>query len=112
MKKIYVGNLSYNTTEEGLDSAFSAYGTVSSVAIIRDRETGKSRGFAFVEMQDDAQATAAIDALNGAQVDGRTLTVNEARPKAGGMGGGGGGGRGGREFRGGGRPAGNRGARY
>lgn len=97
MKKIYVGNLAYQTTEEGLESAFSAFGTVSNVAIIRDRETGQSRGFGFVEMDDDSQAEAAIAGLNGTQVDGRTLTVNEARPRAGG------GGQGGREFRGGGR---------
>jgi RNA recognition motif-containing protein len=98
LKKIYVGNLAYQTTEEGLESAFSAFGTVSNVAIIRDRETGQSRGFGFVEMDDDSQAEAAIAGLNGTQVDGRTLTVNEARPRAGG-----GGGQGGREFRGGGR---------
>lgn len=96
--KIYVGNLSYRTTEEGLESAFSAFGTVSSVSIIRDRQTGQSRGFGFVEMEDDAQGTAAIEGLNGSQVDGRTLTVNEARPRAAGAGGGGGRGR--REFRG------------
>lgn len=102
MKKIYVGNLSYRTSEDGLQSAFSAFGTVSSVAIIRDRESDQSRGFGFVEMDDDQQAQAAIDGLNGTELDGRTLTVNEARPKTGG-GPGGGGGRGGREFRGSGR---------
>ena len=94
MKRIYVGNLSYQTTEEGLQSAFAAFGTVGNVSIVRDRETGQSRGFGFVEMDDDAQATAAIDGLNGTEVDGRRLTVNEARPRAGG---GGAGGR--REFR-------------
>lgn len=98
MKKIYVGNLSYQTAEEGLEAAFSAFGVVSSVAIIRDRETGKSRGFGFIEMEDDQQAAAAIEGLNGSQVDGRTLTVNEARPRAAG---GPGGGRERREFRGG-----------
>jgi len=72
LKKIYVGNLAYQTTEEGLESAFSAFGTVSNVAIIRDRETGQSRGFGFVEMDDDSQAEAAIAGLNGTQVDGRT----------------------------------------
>ena len=97
MKKIYVGNLSYQTTEEGLESAFSAFGTVASVAVVRDRDTGQSRGFAFIEMEDETQAQAAIDGLNGTEVDGRTLTVNEARPKAGA-----GAGRGGREFRSGG----------
>ena len=84
MKRIYVGNLSYQTTEEGLQSAFAAFGTVGNVSIVRDRETGQSRGFGFVEMDDDAQASAAIDGLNGTEVDGRRLTVNEARPRAGG----------------------------
>jgi len=95
LKRIYVGNLSYRTTEEGLESAFAAFGTVNSVAVIRDPATGQSRGFGFVEMADDAQAEAAIQGLNGTQVDGRAVTVNEARPRAAG-GGGGGGGRGGR----------------
>lgn len=93
--KIYVGNLSYQTTEEGLRSAFSAFGAVSSVAIIRDRETGQSRGFAFVEMADNQQGLAAIEGLNGSQMDGRTLTVNEARPRSGDSG------RGRRDYRGG-----------
>jgi RNA recognition motif-containing protein len=101
LKRIYVGNLSYQTTEESLESAFAAFGTVNNVSIVRDRETGQSRGFGFVEMNDDAQATAAIDGLNGTQVDGRAVTVNEARPRTGG--GTGGGSRGGREFRGSGR---------
>lgn len=101
MKKIYVGNLSYQTTEESLQNAFSGFGTVKSVAIIRDHETGQSRGFGFVEMDNDQEAAAAMAGMNGANLDGRTLTVNEARPKAtGGGGGGGGGGRGG--YRGGG----------
>lgn len=105
MKRIYVGNLSYQTTDEGLEAAFAAFGTVRSVAILQDRETGRSRGFAFVEMENDDQANAAIAALNGTQLDGRTLTVNEARPReaTGGGGGGGGGGRGGRGGFGGGR---------
>ncbi len=96
MKRIYVGNLAFQTTEEGLESAFSAFGAVSSVSIVRDRETGQSRGFGFIEMNDDARATAAIDGLNGTQVDGRRLTVNEARPRTTS----GTGGRSGREFHG------------
>ncbi len=110
LKRIYVGNLSYRTTDENLEAAFAAFGTVRSVAVLQDRETGRSRGFAFVEMEDDEQAVAAINALNGTQLDGRTLTVNEARPRSEGGGGGGGGGggrgRGGRDFapRGGRRP--------
>ncbi|MCK4341503.1 MAG: RNA-binding protein [Phycisphaerae bacterium] len=77
-----------------LDTAFAGFGTVRNVAILQDRETGRSRGFGFVEMDDDEQATAAIDGLNGTDLDGRTLTVNEARPRAErDRGGGGGGGR-------------------
>jgi cold-inducible RNA-binding protein len=105
LKRIYVGNLAYQTSEEGLQSAFSAFGAVSNVAIVRDRETGQSRGFGFVQMDDDAQASAAIDALNGTQVDGRTITVNEARPRVGGTG------RGERDFRGGGGGGGRGGPR-
>lgn len=107
MKRIYVGNLSYSTTEDSLQAAFSEHGSVNNVAIIKDRETGQSRGFGFVEMNDDAEADGAINAMNGQQLDGRTLTVNEARPRA--TGGGGGGGRGGRGGYGGG---GGRGGRY
>ena len=92
MKRIYVGNLSYQTTEEGLEAAFSEHGAVQSVAIISDRHTGQSRGFAFVEMTNADEASAAIDALNESQLDGRTLRVNEARPR--GEGGGQSGGRG------------------
>ena len=103
MKRIYVGNLAYQTTEEALESAFAAFGTVGNVSIVRDRETGQSRGFGFVEMDDDTQATAAIDGLNGTQVDGRRLTVNEARLRAGGSGG--------REFRGSGSGSGSGGGR-
>lgn len=87
MKKIYVGNLSYSSTEESIGGAFAPFGAVRSVAIIKDRQTGQSRGFAFVEMDDDAQADAAIAGLNGAQLDGRRLTVNEARAPEGGGGG-------------------------
>lgn len=90
MKKIYVGNLAFGSTEQSISAAFAPFGAVRSVAIIKDRQTGQSRGFAFVEMDDDAQATAAINGLNGAMLDGRRLTVNEAR-----AGEGGGGGRGG-----------------
>jgi cold-inducible RNA-binding protein len=78
---IYVGNLSWNTNEQDLQEAFEAFGEVSSVSIITDRETGKSRGFGFVEMPSDAEARAAIAALNGADMGGRNLTVNEARPR-------------------------------
>jgi RNA recognition motif-containing protein len=93
-KNIYVGNMSYDTTEERLQELFEEYGEVSSVNVITDRQTGRPRGFAFVEMATDEAASAAIAALNGQSVDGRTLTVNEARPRAprsGGSSGGGGG---------------------
>jgi RNA recognition motif-containing protein len=91
--KLYVGNLSFSTTEETLQAEFGAHGQVDEVAVITDRDTGRPRGFAFVSMQNDAEARAAIEALNGTEIDGRTITVNEARPKS--NGGGGGGGRGG-----------------
>ena len=81
MKRIYVGNLSYDTDEQGLREAFEQHGKVQNVALIMDRETGQPRGFAFVEMANDAEADAAIEALNGATLDGRRLTVNEARPR-------------------------------
>src|SRR4051812_46602864 len=97
--KLYVGNLSFSTTEETLQAEFGAHGQVEEVAIITDRDTGRPRGFAFVSMSNDNEAQAAIEALNGADIDGRTITVNEAKPKTGG--GGGGGGRGG-GYRGGG----------
>ena len=90
---IYVGNLSYDATERDLESAFSPYGTVSSARIATDRDTGRARGFGFVDMPNQAEAEAAIAALNGSQMMGRTLTVNEARPRE--DRGGGGGGRGG-----------------
>jgi RNA recognition motif-containing protein len=93
--KLYVGNLSYTTTQDTLYDAFAAHGSVAEVAIISDRETGRPRGFAFVSMNNDNEARGAIEALNGAEVDGRTITVNEARPKADRAGGGGRGGYGG-----------------
>ena len=89
---IFVGNLSFNTREEDLREAFEAYGQVSSARIITDRETGRSRGFAFVEMPNGDEGSAAIAALDGRDMDGRALKVNEARPKEeGGRGGSGGG---------------------
>ncbi len=81
--KIYVGNLSYQTTEESLETAFGAFGTIRSVSIVRDRQTGESRGFGFIEIDDEEEASAAIAGLNGTQLDSRTLTVNEARPRPG-----------------------------
>jgi RNA recognition motif-containing protein len=95
--KIFVGNLSYQTTQDDLNAAFSAYGAVESVNIITDRDTGQPRGFAFVEMPETRDAQNAIQQLNGAELNGRALNVNEARPKPAGGGGGygGGGGRGG-----------------
>lgn len=93
-KKLYVGNLSYGTTDSDLQRLFEQYGTVESAQVIMDRDTGRSKGFGFVEMSDANQAQAAIDALNGKDVDGRDLTVNEARPRED-RGGGGGRGRGG-----------------
>ncbi len=94
MTNIYVGNLSYEATEDDLRQAFEAHGEVSSVAIIKDKATGRSRGFGFVEMADNGQAQSAIKALNLYEIRGRSITVNEARPKAE-RGGGFGGGRGG-----------------
>lgn len=78
---IYVGNLSFSATEDEVRQAFGAYGSVKSVAIIKDRETGRSRGFGFVEMPNPEEGLAAIDALNGKVMGGRTLVVNEARPR-------------------------------
>jgi RNA recognition motif-containing protein len=80
-KNIYVGNMNYDTSEDRLRSLFETYGEVTSVNVITDRYTGRPRGFAFVEMADTAAADQAIEALNGQDVDGRTLTVNEARPR-------------------------------
>jgi len=92
--KIYVGNLSFNTSESQMREMFEAHGSVASASMVMDRETGRPRGFGFVEMNDDSQARAAMTALHGKNVDGRDLTVNEAKPREAG-GGGGGGGRGG-----------------
>ena len=94
MKNIFVGNLSFNTNEDELRQLFESYGQVDRVSILTDRETGRSRGFGFVEMASNEDGDKAITALNGSQVGGRTINVNEARPKterAGGGGGGGGG---------------------
>jgi len=91
--KLYVGNLSYDTTDDGIRAAFEGDGrTVRDVYVPVDRETGRPRGFAFVEMGSDSEAQAAIDELDGSDLDGRVIKVNEARPRAGGGGGGGGGG--------------------
>lgn len=79
-KKVYIGNMSYDTTESKLQDLFAAHGDVVSVSVVTDRYTGRPRGFAFVEMATDGGAQAAIAALNGQEVDGRALTVNEARP--------------------------------
>ena len=81
MKKLYVGNLSYKTNENDLRRVFEKYGEVSQVSVITDRATGRSKGFAFVEMQDASEADDAINALNGSELDSRSLTVNEARPQ-------------------------------
>jgi RNA recognition motif-containing protein len=101
-KKLYVGNLSYSITNSNLQEMFSRFGNVESANVIEDRDTGRSKGFGFVEMSTDAEAQAAISELNGKESDGRALTVNEARPREdrgsggrGGYGGRGGGGRGG-----------------
>ena len=101
-KKLYVGNLAYGVSDSDLEQMFAAHGTVQSAQIIMDRDTGRSKGFGFVEMGSDQEAQAAIAALNGKEVDGRRLTVNEAKPRedrgggrggSGGRGGYGGGGR-------------------
>ena len=97
-KRLYVGNLTYNTTDDGLRQLFEQHGSVTSAQVIMDRDTGRSKGFGFVEMGSDQEAKAAIAALNGKEVDGRALTVNEAKPREDRGGGGGrgyGGGRGG-----------------
>ncbi|MFN0280182.1 MAG: RNA recognition motif domain-containing protein [Pyrinomonadaceae bacterium] len=88
--KLYVGNLSFNTTAQDLETMFGALGTVVSASLIEDRETGRSRGFAFVEMSSAEEATAAIKALDGKEVEGRNLKVNEAKAREAGGGGGGG----------------------
>jgi len=107
MKNLYVGNLPHSTTESELRSAFEAHGSVEKVTIVMDRDTGRSRGFGFVEMTDASAADKAIAALNGSDFGGRTLTINEAKPKtdrprSGGQrfGGGGGGGRNRDDYRG------------
>jgi len=94
MKNIFVGNLSFGATESSIRALFEAHGTVDRVSIVTDRDTGRSRGFGFVEMPNDQEGDAAIHRLNGAEIDGRSINVNEARP---------------REQRGGGYGAGNRG---
>lgn len=108
MKNIFVGNLDFAATEASVRSLFEPYGAVERVNVVTDRDTGRSRGFAFVEMTDTSEADRAIAALNGTGVDGRTLNVNEARPKGEGSGGnrgfGGGGGGGQRPARGGNGP--------
>jgi len=99
MKNIFVGNLSFQTTEQDIRALFEAYGAVDRVNIVTDRDSGQSRGFAFVEMANDAEGDRAIEAINGRDLGGRSLNVNEARPKSEGGGGGrgfGGGGGGGR----------------
>lgn len=93
MKNIFVGNLSFNTNEDELRQAFGAYGQVDRVSILTDRDTGRSRGFGFVEMANNEEGEKAIAALNGSQLGGRTINVNEARPKTERAAGGGGGGR-------------------
>jgi cold-inducible RNA-binding protein len=102
-KKLYVGNLTYEVTDAGLQQLFAEYGSVRSAQVVMDRDTGRSKGFGFVELSNDQEAEQAIAALNGKDFNGRTLTVNEARPKEdrGGGGGGkkfGGGGGGGRRY--------------
>jgi cold-inducible RNA-binding protein len=91
VKNIFVGNLSFNTNEDELRQLFESYGQVERVSILTDRETGRSRGFGFVEMNSNEDGEKAIAALNGSQIGGRTINVNEARPKAERVGGGGGG---------------------
>jgi len=80
-RKLYVGNLAYSVSDGALQQMFAAYGSVQSAQVIKDRDSGRSKGFGFVEMAEESAAQAAISALNGAERDGRTLTVNEARPK-------------------------------
>lgn len=114
--KLYVGNLSFSTSEQRLREIFSEHGDVASATLVMDRETGRPRGFGFVEFSNDEHAKAAMNALNGKNIDGRDLTVNEAKPREagggggrGGFGGGGGGGRGGFGGGGGGGRGGSRG---
>ena len=100
--KLFVGNLSFNTTENDLNDAFAAFGTVTETNLMVDRETGRPRGFGFITMSSADEAQKAIEGMNGKDVDGRALTVNIAKPREERPGGGGGGGRGGRERSGGG----------
>ena len=111
-KKLFVGNLSFNANDQTLLDAFSQCGTVESAKVIIDRDSGRSKGFGFVEMSSDAEAQAAISRFNGAEFDGRNLSVNEARPMEPRTGGGGGGGRGGYGGGGGGGRGGRGGGRY
>ena len=103
--RIYVGNLDYGVGDSDLEKMFAPHGTVQSAQVVMDRDTGRSKGFGFVEMGSEEEAQAAIAALNGKEIEGRTITVNEARPREGGSRGGGGGGGGG--FGGGGRRGGS-----
>ncbi len=112
--RLFVGSLSWNTDDQRLRAAFERFGTVEDAKVIEDRETGRSRGFGFVTFTEVSAAQTAIDEMNGAELDGRTLTVNEAQeraPRGGGFGGGGGGGGGGRGGGGGGRGGGGGGSR-
>ena len=109
-KKLYVGNLPYTIDDQGLQEAFSSFGAVSSARVITDRETGRSKGFGFVEMDDDNAANQAIEKMNGQPLNGRNINVSEARPQEPRQGGGGGGG--GRGGRFGGGPRGPRGSGY
>ncbi len=106
MKSLFVGNMNFQTTESDLRALFEPFGEIVRVQVMTDRDTGRSRGFGFVEMADDEAAAQAIAALNGKQLDGRTLNVNEARPRPERSSGGGGGGYGGGGGRGGGRSGG------
>lgn len=106
--RLYVGNLSFDSTEDSLREAFAAFGDVTSVHLVTDRDTGRPRGFGFVEMAGPSEGQAAIDGLNGTDMDGRSINVNEARPRPQGGGGGFGGGGGGRGSGGGGRQRSNR----
>jgi len=116
--KLYVGNLSYNVRDDDLQQAFAQYGTVSSAKVMMDRDTGRSKGFGFVEMGSDPEAQAAINGMNGQALDGRAIVVNEARPREerpggyGNRGGYGGGGSGGGGYGGGGRSGGGGGGGY
>jgi len=115
-KKLFVGGLSWGTTDEGLQGAFSRFGEIVEAKVIMDRETGRSRGFGFVTFANDEGATSAITEMNGAELDGRTIKVNEAEDKpfragSGGGGGGGGGGRGRGGYKGGSRSGGGGGGR-